>query len=145
MKINKKSGVCLDTGVILLFTGKDPNEKIIKLYNEIRKKEKIAYIMKTTIIEVLNHLCILQGKAIALIRLTELLEKYPIIQIELNNQIINQAGILKCQHRTSLSYNDCVSIAFCLIENIYFHTTEKKIKKIPHNTLNRLQIVKYSF
>jgi len=145
MKINKKSGVCLDTGVIMLFTGKDPDDKIIKLFNEIKKKEKIAYMMKTTIIEVLNHLCILQGKTLALLRLTELLEKYPITQIELNNQIIYQAGILKCQHRTSLSYNDCVSIAFCLIENIYFHTTEKKIKKIPHNALNRLQIVKYSF
>ncbi len=145
MKINQKSGVCLDTGIIMLFTGKDPNDKIIKLFNEIKKKEIIAYIMKTTIIEVLNHLCILQGKALALIRLTELLEKYPIVQIDLNNQIMNQAGILKCQHRTSLSYNDCVSIAFCLIESIHFHTTEKKIKKIPHNTLIRLQIVKYRF
>ena len=145
MKFNPKSSLCLDTGIIVLFTGKDPNEKIIQLFNSIQKKEKTAFIMKTTIIEVINHLCILQGKSLALIRVAELLEEYPIIQVELNNQIINQAGILKCQHRTTLSYNDCISIAFCLIESIAFHTTEKKLKKIPHNTLNKLQVVKYNF
>ncbi|MCF2140525.1 MAG: PIN domain-containing protein [Candidatus Lokiarchaeota archaeon] len=145
MKFNPKSSVCLDTGIIVLFTSKDPNEKIIQLFNSIREKEKTAFTMKTTIIEVINHLCILQGKSLALIRVAELLEEYPIIQVELNNQIINQAGILKCKHRTTLSYNDCISIAFCLIESISFHTTEKKIKKIPHNTLNKLQVVKYNF
>ena len=145
MKFNPKSSVCLDTGIIVLFAGKNPSEKIIQLFNAIRKKEKTAFAMKTTIVEVLNHLCILQGKSLAIIRLTELLEEYPIIQVGLNDQLINQAGILKCQHRTTLSYNDCISIAFCLIESIYFHTTEKKLKKIPHNTLNRLQIVKYHF
>ena len=145
MKFNPKSSVCLDTGIITLFTGKDPNEKIIRLFNAIQKNEKIAYAMKTTIIEVINHLCILQGKMIALTRLAELLNEYPIVQVGLDNQLINQAGILKCQHRTTLSYNDCISIAFCLINSINFHTTEKKLKKIPHNTLNRLQIVKYRF
>ena len=101
--------------------------------------------MKSTVIEVLNHLCILQGKSLALTRLAELFHEYPIMQLGLDDQLINRAGILKCQHRTTLSYNDCISIAFCLIENISFHTTEKKLKKIPHNTLNRLQVVKYRF
>ncbi|MHA1611505.1 MAG: PIN domain-containing protein [Promethearchaeota archaeon] len=145
MKFNSKSSVCLDTGVIVLFTGKDVNEKIIQLFNGIQRKEILAFAMKTTILEVLNHLCILQGKTIALTRLVELLEEYPIIQVGLNDQIINQAGILKCQHRTTLSYNDCLSIAYCLGENMLFHTTEKKLKKIPHNTLNKLRVVKYYF
>lgn len=145
MKFNSKSRVCLDTGVIVLFTGKDPSEEIVQLFTEIQKQEKIALVMKSTIIEVLNHLCILQGKSLALTRLAELFHEYPITQVRLDDQLINRAGILKCQHRTTLSYNDCISIAFCLIENISFHTTEKKLKKIPHNTLNRLQVVKYRF
>ncbi|MHA1674270.1 MAG: PIN domain-containing protein [Promethearchaeota archaeon] len=145
MKFNSKSRICLDTGVIVLFTGKDVNDKIIRLFNAIRSKKITAFAMKTTILEVLNHLCILQGKSLALTRLVELLEEYPIIQVGLNDQIINQAGILKCQHRTTLSYNDCISIAYCLIENMSFHTTEKKLKKIPHNTLNNLRVVKYDF
>ena len=145
MKYKSKSSVCLDTGVIVLFTGKDPSQEIVQLFTAVQKQEKIAFVMESTIIEVLNHLCILQGKSLALARLAELLHEYPMMQVGLDDQVINRAGILKCQHRATLSYNDCISIAFCLIENISFHTTEKKLKKIPHNTLNRLQVVKYRF
>jgi hypothetical protein len=41
--------------------------------------------------------------------------------------------------------NDCMSIAFCLNNGVTFHTTEKNLKKIPHNTLQRLKVVKYKF
>ncbi len=145
MEFNPETSLCLDTGPIVLFTGENPNEKIVQLFSTILKKKKTAFVMKTTMIEVLNHLCLLQGKVMALTRLSELFEKYPLIQLDLNSHLIYKAGILKCQHRTALSYNDCISIAFCLTENISFHTTEKKLKKIPRNTLHDLRVVRYQF
>jgi hypothetical protein len=57
--------------------------------------------------------------------------------------ILMAAGKMKCQHRTVLSYIDCMSIAHTLKMNIPFHTTEKKLKQIPGNVLQRLKVVKY--
>ncbi|WP_457556995.1 hypothetical protein [Candidatus Harpocratesius sp.] len=75
MNFNPKSSVCLDTGIIVLLTGKEQNEKMIQLFNSIQKNEKTAFVMKTTILEVINHIfCILQGKSLSLSRVAELLE-----------------------------------------------------------------------
>jgi predicted nucleic acid-binding protein len=68
---------------------------------------------------------------------------FPINFIDLDETLILHAGKLRCQHANTLSYNDCITIAFCLREGAELHTTEKLLKQIPHNVLQRLRIVKY--
>ena len=42
-------------------------------------------------------------------------------------------------------YIDCMGIAISLSKKIPFHTTEKKLKQIPNNVLEKLKVVKYTF
>ena len=137
--------ICLDTGVLGIYLSINPGKKIQSLMQNIRKGLIKAFILKPVLIEVFYHICKIEGKEIASIKITNLKSKIPFNFIDLDDSLVLKAGILKCQHRTSLSYIDCMSIAFCLNTNTTFHTTEKLMKKIPNNTLNQLKIEKYSF
>ena len=137
--------ICLDTGVLGIYLSINPGKKIQTLMHNIRKGLTEAFILKPVLIEVFYHLCKIECKEIASIKITNLKNQIPFNIVDLDDSLILKAGILKCQHRTSLSYIDCMSIAFCLNTNTTFHTTEKLIKKIPNNTLNQLKIEKYSF
>ncbi len=136
---------CLDTGVLGIYLSINPGKKIQNLIQNIRKGLTKAFVLKPVLIEIFYHLCKIEGKEIASIKIAYLKSQIPFILVDLDDSLILKAGILKCQHRTSLSYIDCMSIAFCLNTNTTFHTTEKLIKKIPNNTLNQLKIEKYSF
>lgn len=57
----------------------------------------------------------------------------------------NNEGRAFWQHRASLSYIDCISIGYCLNNNTEFHTTEKTLKQIKDNTLDKLKVKKYRF
>ena len=137
--------ICLDTGVLGIYLSINPGKKIQTLIQNIRKGLTKAFVLKPVLIEVFYHLCKIEGKEIASIKITNLKNKIPFNLVDLDDSLILKAGILKCQHRTTLSYINCMSIAFCLNTNTTFHTTEKLIKKIPNNTLNQLKIEKYSF
>ena len=137
--------ICLDTGVLGIYLSINPGKKIQTLIQNIRKGLTKAFVLKPVLIEIFYHLCKIEGKEIASIKITNLKNKIPFNLVDLDDSLILKAGILKCQHRTTLSYIDCMSIAFCLNTNTTFHTTEKLIKKIPNNTLNQLKIEKYSF
>lgn len=80
-------------------------------------------------IESFFHLCKINGKEIAKITLLSFLEKYPLNLVEFDNNLIIQAGQIKCQHHNTLSYIDCMGIAIALNKNIPFHTTELNLKK----------------
>ena len=137
--------ICLDTGVLSILLSKNPTEKIQKLWKSAQSNEIECHILSPILVETYWHICKLKGTEIAKIALTSFIRKFPHVLVDLNENIILMAGLLKCQHRTTLSYNDCISIAYCLNTKMLFHTTEKTLKKIKHNTLEKLKIVKYSF
>ena len=91
-------------------------------------------------VEVFKHLCIAGGKDYAANCIRSSQINVPYRSISLTTDLINEAGLLKCQYRKSLSYNDCLSIALALKNNAEFHTTEKELPEIP-----QLRIVKYKF
>ena len=133
-------GICLDTGLLTLFYSKNPPHKIIELMDQIKQKKIRTYIVWPVLIEVYKHLCILRGKNYAESTITSLINNYPVNIINLDISLILKAGALKCQHRTTLSYNDCIIIAYSLNKKLVLHSTEKDLPKIPN-----LSIVKYQF
>ena len=137
--------ICLDAGVLDIFFSEHCTKSVEILFDNILNHAIEAYILKPVIIESFLHVCKNKGKIPARLAILSFLKKYPINQVNLDENLIILAGELKCQNRKTLSYIDCMSIAFCLNQRIQFHTTEKQLKNIPNNTLNRLKIVKYSF
>ena len=103
------------------------------------------HILKPVLIETFKHLCHLHGIEFAKITILSFINQYPIHLIEFDIALIIKAGTLKCQNPKTLSYIDCMSIAYTLNSKITFHTTEKTLKKIPSTTLKRLKVVEYRF
>lgn len=137
--------ICLDTGILSLIFTKKADALIQKLFNEIKKKEFECYVLSPVLIEVYWNICKTDGIEVAKISVSSFIHNVPHILVPVDEDIIISAGTLKCQHQTTLSYIDCMSIAFCLNNDVTFHTTEKNLKKIPQNTLRRLKVVKYDF
>lgn len=143
--MSKTSIAILDTGILSIFLSSNPTPSVISLMRKIRKGEIQAKIPKPIIVETFFHVCKTNGKEKAQISIMNLLKHYPIDLIEFTPSLLLAAGVLKCQHRTHLSYNDCMSIALALDLKAIFHTTEKRLKEIPNNVLNRLKVVSYTF
>ena len=139
------STICLDSGVLSIFFTKNPTQQVKTLMLKIQKQNIRAYLPKPVLIEVFFHLCTNDGKEIAKITLVNFLKKYPLHLVEFDTNLLIHTGQLKCQHRSALSYIDCMGIAVALNHKIPFHTTEKKLKKIPNNVLDRLKVVTYAF
>jgi predicted nucleic acid-binding protein len=131
---------CLDAGVIYLYYRKNAPEKVDILINKIKNQTIIAYIPKTTLIEVYKHLCVSDGKNFATSCVSSFQHNVIAQYISLTSELILIAGQLKCQYRLKLSYNDCIALAIALQKKAKFHTTEKNLPKIEN-----LQIVKYDF
>jgi len=139
------SEICIDSGVIGIYFSKNPTEQVKTLMNKIQKKEISAFLPKPVLIEAFFHVCKIDGKENAKITLINFLKKFPLHLIEFDQNLMVLAGQLKCQHRNSLSYVDCMGIAVALNMKVSFHTTEKKLNQIPNNVLSKLKVVKYSF
>ncbi len=137
--------ICLDAGILGILFSEDCTPEVTELFRAIKNGSCEARIMKPVLCEVFFHVCKVKGRESAETLLTSFLRKFPIIQVDLDESLLFFTGLLKCQHRDTLSYIDCMSIAYCLQNHATFHTTEKTIKNIPHNTLQRLTIVKYQF
>jgi len=131
---------CLDAGPISLYYQKNPPEEIKALINNIKNKNISALVCDVIFVEVFKHLCIAGGKDYAANCIRSFQFKVPYKSFSLTAEIIIEAGLLKCQYRKILSYNDCLSITLALKNNAEFHTTEKDLPEIP-----RLRIVKYKF
>ncbi len=130
----------LDTGVITLYYAKDVLPRIDELFNQIKSGSIVGFVINAVIIEVYYQLCRKQGKEHAETSINNFTKEVPhqIIQFDRAGEF--KAGALKCEHRNSLSYADCMGIAVALKLNATFHTTEKDIPSIP-----RLRVKKYIF
>ncbi|OLS14636.1 MAG: hypothetical protein RBG13Loki_1738 [Promethearchaeota archaeon CR_4] len=128
-----KLKACLDTGVITQFYSKDVPEKIKNFKNQIKTRTIDACTLFPLVAEATFHICKLEGKDAALQKISNFLNTYPIRIILLDSGTSIKAGLLRCQHRRMLSYNDCLAIAFCLNNKYTLHTTEKKLKDLIPN------------
>ena len=135
----------LDAGILTLYLAKNCPQKINELMTSIKAGTVEGHVLAPVLTEAFSHICKLDGIDDAKVSINTLLKEHPLHVGEQDTSLVVSAGVLKCQHRDSLSYIDCLSIAYCLNNKCTFHTTEKKLKKIPGNTLQRLQVVKYSF
>ncbi len=136
---------CIDAGVLGIHFSDDPTQEVNELMNSVLTEEIIAYILRPILIESYFHICKLKGIEIAQITIVSFIQKYPVKLVNITDNLIFSAGKLKCQNRKTLSYNDCLTIGFCLNNKVEFHTTEKNLKRIPNDTLKRLKTVKYKF
>jgi predicted nucleic acid-binding protein len=137
--------ICIDTGVFGIYFSKNRNVEVKELFDNIQNNKFKAFVVKPVLTEVYFHICRVQGISEANVQLVSLMHNYALNCVDLDEALILNAGKLKCQHQSALSMIDCMSIALCLRENMEFHTTEKMVKKIPHNTLERLRIMKYNW
>lgn len=139
--------VCLDTGLFSIYFGQESPEKskVTKIIKGSLSGEYEIHVLKAVLAEVFYHLCVVNGTAYARSRIKSLTSIYPIVQFSLNEDLIARTGQLKCQNRTNLSYIDCMSISYCLLNNIPFYTTEKKIKQISLPILDKLRVSKFRF
>ena len=137
--------ICLDAGVLSIHFSNDSTQEVNNIMDLILRKKIQAFILRPILIESYYHLCKLKGIEIAKITITSFIRKYPVKLMNITDDLIYSAGKLKCQNKKTLSYNDCISIAFCLNNKVEFHTTEKNLKDISNNTLRRLEIKKYNF
>ena len=130
----------LDTGLITLFLMENPPEKVVKLFTNIKSEKIKAFIVPPILTEVYKHLCVANGKIFAQNGVIIILERYPIILVEMTKSLIIKAGELKYQYRNELSYVDCFLLACGMLNKLEIHTTEKEFPSIPN-----LKIVKYQF
>ena len=134
---------CFDTGVFSIFFSKECTPKVTGVMQQLKKGSVVGQVVSPVLTEIIYHSCTVEGKERAQVLVGSLLEDYNIDVISLDRDLLYSAGILRCQHRSVLSYIDCMSIAYALKMNLPFHTTEKKLKQIPGNVLQRLKVVKY--
>ena len=136
-----KDRACLDAGVITLFYAEDVPDQITMLKNQIKNKTIDAYTLNPLLTEAVFHICKIKGKDAATQNITNFLNTYPVSIVPIDTNIVIKAGLLRCQYRGILSYNDCFAVAFCLNKRITLHTTEKGFKKI----LPKLSLQTYNF
>ncbi|MBD3340909.1 MAG: PIN domain-containing protein [Candidatus Lokiarchaeota archaeon] len=132
--------VCLDAGPISLYYQRNPPKEIKALIKNIKSKKFSAFVCHVIFVEVFKHLCIAGGKKYAANCIRSFQLNVPYKSFSLTAETIIDAGLLKCQYRKILSYNDCLSITLALKNNAEFHTTEKELPDIA-----RLRTVKYKF
>ncbi|WP_371806615.1 type II toxin-antitoxin system VapC family toxin [Candidatus Lokiarchaeum ossiferum] len=139
--------VCFDTGIFLMYFGKDSQsrEKILSILKGSLEGKYEIHVLKPVISEIVCKFCLLKGKDAARNNIYALLKRYPFHEIPLDYSLLFDSGILKAQDRIRLSYNDCFSITYCVLNKIPFHTTEKKLKNIPLPTLQKLKVVTYEW
>ena len=126
------SSNCLDAGVLSLYFMKNTPKEVILLMDDIKQDPEKTYIAKEILIEAYKHLCVLKGNDFANSMLNSFYRTFNVNLIDLTHNLIAMAGKLKCQHRTKLSYNDCIAIAISLEKGAILHTTERELPKVPH-------------
>ncbi|MBN2152116.1 MAG: PIN domain-containing protein [Candidatus Lokiarchaeota archaeon] len=123
----------------------EEKEDIVKLVSNLKKGIFHGQVLAPLLCEVYFHLCRPKGKYYASMKVSSLPAAYSIEIIHVDMRITIRAGQLKCQYQHALSYNDCLSIVYCLESRLPFHTTEKKLKTYPGAVLEHLQVVQYSW
>ena len=108
--------------------------------NQIKNKQVIAVIAESILVESYKHLCKAGGKDYAEGCIRSFLHLIKPRIKSLSSKLIMDAGLLKCQYPSILSYNDAIIIALAIENNATLHTTEKNIPKINH-----LRLKTYTF
>jgi predicted nucleic acid-binding protein len=137
--------ICIDTGVLSIYFSTNKTAAVKSLMNDILGGKYRVAILKPVLVEEFFQICKDSGLQEANTQILNFMRNFPIDFVDLDESLILNAGKLKCQHASTLSYIDCMSIAFCLKQGAELHTTEKLLKQIPHNVLDRLRTVKYDF
>jgi len=139
--------VCFDTGAFGIYFGEEipDKKKVLQIFKGTLTNKYEIHVLKPVLSEVFYHLCIQKGAHYAKSRILSIKKLYPIVQISLDDDLINKTGQLRCQNRKNLSYIDCMSISYCMLNNIQFHTTEKKLKQIPIPLIDKLKVVTYNW
>jgi predicted nucleic acid-binding protein len=139
--------ICLDTGILSIFFMENSVEftRVQKLFQGSIGNTYEIYILSPIFSEIFYHICKIQGKDEARVKILSLKKNFPIKVIDLNDEILCLAGELKCKHRRLVSYIDCFSLAFCSLNKIEFHTTEIKLKDIPAELKERIKIISYKW
>ncbi len=130
----------LDTGVITLYYAMDVLPHIEELFNQIKAGTIEAFVISPVIVEVYYQLCRMQGKEHAETSINNFSKEIPHQLLQLDRSAEFKAGALKCEHRNTLSYTDCMGITMAQQMNATFHTTEKELPPLP-----RLRVKKYAF
>jgi predicted nucleic acid-binding protein len=130
----------LDAGPIGLNYQQDPPKEILSLFQSLKNKKISAFVSDVVLVEVFKNLCVASGKDHAANCIRSFQNNIPYQPVPLTSKLIIDAGQLKCQYRSKLSYNDCISIAIALDKNAEFHTTEKELPKSL-----RLRVIEYKF
>jgi len=138
-----KNVICIDTGIYSIFFSEDCTPRVSELMAKIKKGDLTGHLISPVVSEIFYQICKVYGQDQARSLVSSLLKDYYIEIVDPDRSLLFTAGLLKCQHRTTLSYIDCMAIAYSLKMKIEFHTTEKKLKEIPGNVLQKLKTVKY--
>lgn len=109
--------------------------------NQIKNRTIDAYTLYPLVAEAVFHICKLEGKDAAAQKISNFLNTYPIRIMPLDSGLAIKAGLLRCEFRRILSYNDRLIVAFCLNNKYTLHTTERKLKDLIPN----LSLKIYSF
>ncbi len=131
---------CLDAGPIYLYYRKFPPKKVEALIQNIQEQKISAFVPSIILVEVFKHLCVTEGKDHAINCIINFQYDINAQFIALTPDLILDAGRLKCQYRTKLSYNDCIAIAVAIKLKAKLHTTEKNLPKIRN-----LRVELYNF
>ena len=131
---------CLDAGPIYLYYRKNPPKKVMTLMRNIKEQKMSAFVPNSILVEVFKHLCVTEGKDYAMRCIISFQYTVNAQFVALTPDLILNAGRLKYQYRTKLSYNDCISISVAVKMRAKLHTTEKKLP-----TFRNLQVVIYEF
>ncbi len=128
-----------------MYFSADCTGKVTALMHRVHAGKDEAHVLKPVLCEAFFNVCKLRGKDEANRSITSFTHSFPVIQVDLDESLVLFTGLLKCQHRDTLSYIDCMSLAYCINNKIEFHTTEKKLKRILPETFNKLKVVSYQF
>ncbi len=137
--------ICVDTGVLMIYFSNDPTPQVFQLFKDCIEGKINIHLLKPIIVETVKHLCNLNGIDRARTIILSFLNKVPVSLIDIDFSLAIHAGILKWQNNDRLSTVDSIAIAHAIDKKIPFHTTEKKLAKIPASFMQRLKIVKYNF
>ncbi len=137
--------LCIDTGVLMIYFSHDPTPKVSQLFKDCIEGKINIHLLKPIIVETVKQLCKLNNIDRAKTIILSFLHKVPVSLIDIDTSLAINAGVLKWQNNGMLSTVDSIAMAYAINKKLPFHTTEKKLKKIPASLLQRLKIVKYDF
>ena len=95
--------ICLDTGILNLYFAESTPKKVNDLISRVKKGELQCYIIESVLVELYLNICKLKGFEIARMTISSFIRNFPHVLVNLDEDLIIIAGILKYQHRTDLS------------------------------------------